>query len=89
LQLLSDKVLEGLARELGEGIVTAVVFRHSGWAAAPEAAAASAGAGTGGRRTLSPEEEAAVAGVAALAGDDDLGRRIAAAMRADLEGRPG
>lgn len=93
LQLLGAQLMEGLNRQLGEGMVAEVVFRHSGWISRagpiPGSGSSSDAANRVVRRTLTAEEEAAVAEVEALAGNEELGRQIAAAMRADLEGRPG
>lgn len=86
LQTLSGGMAARLNSELGEGVVDTLVFRHAGWVPGPEPAEAAAQ--PGGRRTLSAEEETAIAEVVALAGNEELGRRVAAAMRADLEGRP-
>jgi hypothetical protein len=88
LQLLSRRVLDGVNGALGEGLVTEVVFRHAGWTAVGETDSAPRGTRRSPRRSLTPQEEDAVAEVVSLAGDEELGRRIAAAMRADLEGRP-
>lgn len=88
LQLMSGRVISGVNEALGAEVVKDVSFRHAGWLPASEVATAAAGSPRP-RRRLTPAEEATVAEVARLAGDEELGRRIAAAMRADLEGRPG
>ena len=88
LQLMSGRVISGVNEALGVEVVRDISFRHAGWSPASEAATPAAGP-TCRRRGLTPAEEASVAEVARLAGDEELGRRIAAAMRADLEGRPG
>ena len=88
LQLMSGRVISGVNEALEAEVVKDVRFQHAGWLAAAEAATAPARA-AGFRRRLTPAEEASVAEVARLAVDEELGRKIAAAMRADLEGRPG
>lgn len=88
LQLMSGRVISGLNEALGSDVVKDVAFRHAGWLPAPEADGG-ASETVPPRRRLTPAEEASVVEVARLAADEDLGRRIAAAMRADLEGRPG
>jgi hypothetical protein len=93
LQLMGGRVISGVNEALGDVVVKDVSFRHAGWSPAPEAGTdADTGAGTVGlpraRRRLTPAEEESVAEVARLAGEEELGRRISAAMRADLEGRP-
>jgi predicted nucleic acid-binding Zn ribbon protein len=87
LQLMSGRVISGLNEALGAEVVKDVRFQHAGWSPVSERATA-VGAPAGPRRRLTPAEEASVAEVARLAVDEELGRRIAAAMRADLEGRP-
>ena len=88
LQLMSGRVISAVNEALGAEVVKDVRFQHAGWLPASEAAT---GAGGSPRfhRGLTPAEEASVAEVERLAGDEELGRKIAAAMRADLEGRPG
>lgn len=87
LQLLSGRVISGVNEALGVEVVKDVRFRHAGWLPTSEVSADAAEPNRP-RRPLTPAEETAVAEAARLAGDEELGRRIAAAMRADLEGRP-
>lgn len=89
LQLMSGRVISGVNEALAAEVVKDVRFQHAGWSPASQTAAAASAASVRARRRLTPAEEESVAEVALLAGDEELGRRIAAAMRADLEGRPG
>lgn len=96
LQMISERIRQRLNEALGEEAVDEIVFRPAGWdpgggADGPRALRADPpGAPPEGRsrkapeRPLTAEEEAAVAAVEREACDADLGRVIAAAMRASL-----
>ncbi len=99
LQMISERIRQRLNEALGEEAVDEIVFRPAGWdpgggADGPRALRdAPPGAPSGGRsrkppaRPLAAEEEAAAAAVERDACDADLGRVIAAAMRASLARR--
>jgi hypothetical protein len=86
LQLLSGKVVAALNEALGAEVVREVRFHPGGWASVSDDSSRPTVAPF--RRLLTAEEEQEIAEVVAKAGDEGLARLIAAAMRADLEGRP-
>jgi len=99
LQMISERIRQRLNEALGEDAVGEIVFRPAGWdpgggADGPRALRADPPGGPSeGRskrpppRPLTAEEEAAAAAVERDACDAELGRVIAAAMRASLARR--
>jgi hypothetical protein len=84
---MGEAIVVRLNERLGEGTVRRVVFRHAGWEERPRArpsgaAMADDDALAGRAAPLSPEHQAALAGVARLGLSPGLEEKITSAMRA-------